>query len=160
MLAPAFMTILFLALFLQFSRISSEMAAKEGTMQAEAKAVPVNLSQLVNGKEIKMVDSNGNPKAFVAIDQQGLDELKLKEGDKSLGDNKVYIGAEEAKMMREEKLFTRTGDKIQNFFGAPEVEIAGVLEPTGTVLDYYHFTNSQTIKEIGNNEARQANITQ
>lgn len=153
--APAVMTVLFLGLFLQFSKFSSEMALKEEAMQ-QAEVVPINLVNVINGKENKMINANGAPKAFVAVDQQGLNELKLKEGTQELAENRVYIGAEEAKMMREEKLFNKTGDKIQNFFGIPEIEVAGILEPTGTVLDYYHFTSPDTLKVIGTTQAQAA----
>ncbi len=155
LLAPAVMTFLFLALFVQFSRFSSEMSLKEEAMKP-AEIVQPNYMGAITGKENKMINAGGAPKAFTAIDQQGLSTLKVKEGSQELGENKVYIGSEEAKMMRDEKLFSKTGDKIQNFFGVPEIEVAGILEPTGTVLDYYHFTSSDTLKVIGTTPVQSA----
>jgi len=75
-----------------------------------------------------------NEKTVVSLDILGLD-LHIRQ-------NKTYlpliIGSEEAKMMMGEKLFAKTGDKIEGFFGK-DVVIAGVLAPTGTVLDMFHY---------------------
>jgi hypothetical protein len=51
----------------------------------------------------------------------------------------VIVGATEAKMMREEKLFSKTGDRLEGFFGQ-DVLIAGVLNTSGTPADMVHFT--------------------
>jgi hypothetical protein len=62
--------------------------------------------------------------------------------DLHLNRNRTYLplvlGSNEARMMMDEKLFSKTGDKIDGFFGN-DVVIAGVLEPTGTVLDMFHY---------------------
>ncbi len=50
----------------------------------------------------------------------------------------LILGAKEAKEMREEKLFTSTGDPIRDFFGKNFV-VVGVLEETNTIIDYLHF---------------------
>jgi len=50
----------------------------------------------------------------------------------------LVIGSDEAKVMRDEKLFSRTGDIIRGFFGK-DVIVVGVLKPTGTVIDMIHF---------------------
>lgn len=50
----------------------------------------------------------------------------------------LILGSNEAAMMREEKLFTGTGDVIRGFFGR-NVVIIGVLERTNTSLDMMHF---------------------
>lgn len=50
----------------------------------------------------------------------------------------VIIGADEAKMMREEKLFARTGDTIRGFFGK-NVAVVGVLRQSGSAMDMAHF---------------------
>ena len=59
-----------------------------------------------------------------------------------VGQNKTYVplvlGSEEARMMRDEKLFQNVGDKIDGFFGR-NVYIEGILEPTDTVLDMFHY---------------------
>lgn len=51
----------------------------------------------------------------------------------------VIVGAKEAQMMIEEKLFQKPGDTIKGFFGN-DIVIVGVLEETGTPLDMMHIT--------------------
>lgn len=53
----------------------------------------------------------------------------------------LFIGADEAKMMIDEKLFSKRGDSIVGFFGN-NVIIAGVLPKTNTSLDTMHFVGS------------------
>lgn len=50
----------------------------------------------------------------------------------------MIVGAKEAKLMREEKLFSSTGDPIRNFFGKNFI-VVGVLEETNTSIDRMHF---------------------
>lgn len=50
----------------------------------------------------------------------------------------MYIGAEEAAMMQKEKIFTKAGDLIPNFFGN-NVIVSGILPQTNSPLDNYHF---------------------
>lgn len=57
-------------------------------------------------------------------------------------ENKTYVplvlGSKEAKMMREEKIFSEVGDKIDDFFGK-RVVVVGILNQTDTVLDMFHY---------------------
>ena len=41
-------------------------------------------------------------------------------------------------MMQKEKIFTKEGDTIPNFFGN-DVIVSGILSKTNTALDNYHF---------------------
>jgi len=50
----------------------------------------------------------------------------------------VYIGYDEAKIMTDEKLFTKEGDTIKGFFGN-DVIVSGILPDTNTAYDTYHF---------------------
>lgn len=50
----------------------------------------------------------------------------------------LVLGAEEARMMRAERLFLRAGDELKGFFGH-DVFIAGVLAPTNSSADMMHF---------------------
>ena len=50
----------------------------------------------------------------------------------------IYIGANEAVVMQKEKLFSKEGDTISNFFGN-DVIVSGILPKTNSVLDNYHF---------------------
>ncbi|MFH1054950.1 MAG: hypothetical protein V1744_02520 [Candidatus Altiarchaeota archaeon] len=62
--------------------------------------------------------------------------------DLHIRQNKTYLplvlGAQEATMMRREGIFAKVGDKIDNFFGR-DVVVAGILEPTDTPLDMFHY---------------------
>jgi hypothetical protein len=56
-------------------------------------------------------------------------------------DGKYYpliLGRAEADMMLKEKLLSKTGDRIENFFGKP-VFLAGIFNSTGTGLDILHY---------------------
>jgi hypothetical protein len=72
--------------------------------------------------------------------------IELAEGDLSNYrateiDGTIYhpllIGASEAKMMRDEKLFQKTGDTIKGFFGR-DVIVVGIIRQTNTSLDMMH----------------------
>lgn len=52
----------------------------------------------------------------------------------------LIVGADEAKMMREEKLFSSVGDRLEGFFGN-DVEITGVLAKTNSSTDMFHFVS-------------------
>jgi len=52
----------------------------------------------------------------------------------------LIVGADEAKMMRGEKLFSSVGDRLEGFFGNT-VEVVGVLEKTNTSVDMFHFVS-------------------
>ncbi len=56
----------------------------------------------------------------------------------------VYIGYTEAQMMKNEKLFTKEGDLINNFFGINAI-VAGVLPKTDTLLDNIHYLGGNAI---------------
>ena len=74
--------------------------------------------------------------------------VRVAEGEVSLGEGELVLGYNEAKMMRENKLFSRVGDTIPNFFGSSTIKIVGILKPTGTLLDSYHFLNESTWAKI------------
>ena len=52
-------------------------------------------------------------------------------------------------MMKEEKLFEKTGDKIENLFGV-NVTIGGIYNKTGTIIDEMHFVSEENYKNIKN----------
>jgi len=54
---------------------------------------------------------------------------------------RLYIGAAEAKMMIDERLFQSDGDVIKGLFGN-DVIVAGVLPATGSPLDQMHFASA------------------
>jgi hypothetical protein len=53
-------------------------------------------------------------------------------------------------MMREEGLYQKVGDVIPDFFGAKNVTVRGILKPTGTLVDSYHFLSEGAFMEIEN----------
>jgi hypothetical protein len=97
------------------------------------------------------LSAENSPKLFYTLatgDNQTLPALKLAEGKLSdysvqnLAGDKYYpliVGADEAKVMRSEKLFAKPGDTIRGFFGR-NVYLVGVLEPADNGLDDMHFT--------------------
>jgi len=101
----------------------------------------------INGsKTIFARAKDGVPKLFMAYDENSPLKLKIAEG--SMGNFKardvsgklvypVAIGADEAAMMRSEKLFSKPGDQISDFFGK-DIVVAAVLEKTNTPLDMMH----------------------
>lgn len=73
-------------------------------------------------------------------------EIQLKEGNindyeiHTIGGQNYYpliLGAEEAKTMRQEGIFTDIGDPIKDFFGK-NVVIVGVMKETDSALDTFH----------------------
>ena len=92
---------------------------------------------------MKIAFAEGNPKLFLAMTT--LDpSFAIAEGSAVPGDNAMVIGSSEAKMMREEKLFSKTGDALKDFFGIPLMDVGGVLKPTNTVLDAFHLITPAT----------------
>jgi hypothetical protein len=92
--------------------------------------------------------AEGMPKHFyrLPVSAERVRMFKLAEGDISqyvttqqegVIFQPLLIGATEAAMMREEKLFAFPGDTIEGFFGT-DVRVVGVLEETGTALDMMH----------------------
>jgi hypothetical protein len=55
-------------------------------------------------------------------------------------------------MMQREKLFTSVGDTIDNFFGLPKVRVAGILAPTNTAVDDYHFLGSSAFSKLNGSD--------
>ena len=47
-------------------------------------------------------------------------------------------------------MIEKPGDTIANFFGVPQMKVAGILEPTGTHLDYFHIVNGETLNALNN----------
>ena len=97
----------------------------------------------------KLISRKGIPKLFLGVDNIP-GSLKAKEGTLVLGNDEMVIGYEEGMMMKKENLIKGPGDSLTNFFGLPSVKIVGILEPTGTLIDSYHFVNKDTLGKITN----------
>ena len=50
----------------------------------------------------------------------------------------MIIGYDEALMMKREKLFSKPGDELHDFFGLKTIKIVGILAPTKTMVDEVH----------------------
>ncbi|CAN5395635.1 hypothetical protein BH09PAT4_BH09PAT4_00100 [soil metagenome] len=145
--APALMVIVFGLAFFAFARFSSDMP------QAVAMNQPVAVEQakkaylyLADGNNV-VTFADSTPKLFVGTN--AVTPVSVAEGLATpTNANEVVLGATEAKMMREEKLFNSVGDTINNFFGIAQVRIVGILKPTGTLMDEYHILRSDTFAQI------------
>lgn len=126
--APAVMMLLFTFIFFEFARFSSNMGNAPVKMEKPAAIT--------------------SPKLFAQIDSVENKNLKIKEGVLALGNDEMVIGFEEAKVMKEEKLFQQVGDTVNNHSGISQIKIVGILEPTGTVIDRYHLVNPETFESI------------
>jgi Cu+-exporting ATPase len=139
-IAPAIMVIAFSLLFFEFAKISSQMSGS-GEMSSKVsvtKEEHIGINEYLGRNRNAVAFAEGDPKLFVGVLDLNIPGVRAAEGDMSLAVNEVIIGAEEAKMMREENLFVKPGDTIKDFFGLPEVRVKAVLEPTGTIIDSYH----------------------
>lgn len=106
--------------------------------------------QINGSKTVFALAKDGAPKLFIIHD--GRSPLKLSIAEGSMNDFRardvygkrlcpVAIGADEAAMMRSEKLFSKPGDQIIGFFGN-DVVVAAVLEKTNSPLDMMHIVSS------------------
>lgn len=99
--------------------------------------------------DIKLTEE-GMPKFFYYINTDGSNWPGVtfaegsREGFSAISENgkrylPLVIGSEEAEMMRSEKLFSKIGERIDEFFGK-NVYITGILAPTNSSLDMLHYT--------------------
>lgn len=102
----------------------------------------------INGLEGRIFVKMDEEKTFITFDmnETEIPRSRLAEGNWSgyeihnIGNSTYYpivIGAKEAKIMKEKKIFTNTGDII-NVFGKRFV-VVGVIEETNTILDRLYF---------------------
>jgi hypothetical protein len=135
--APALMMALFTFIFFEFAKFSSNMTN-------ENKAKMETVTQ-VQEKVIEAKTSDGVTKKFVVVDKnlpQNLTGKIPSDGFSSvyIGGKKyspIYIGYDEAEVMKNENIFSEEGDIIPNFFGN-NVIVSGILPKTNTNLDNYH----------------------
>ena len=133
-IAPWVMIVAFTGMFFEFARFSSSMAqASTGMKNSESSNV------------IALKTPQGMDKMFYRLDGSVPKELQgkiSKDGFNPvyIGDKKylpVYIGSKEATVMLEEKLFSKEGDTLTDFFGN-DVIVSRILPTTGTDFDNYH----------------------
>lgn len=151
--APIVMAILFISLFISFAKLSSQMDA-QGTMSANSTTVSIESQKSINAtiadsENIVAFSEDGTPKLFASLSSLP-GSLQIESGTSELNGQSVIIGSAEAKMMIEEGLFKNVGDVLSDFFGAKDVKVQGILKPTGTLADSYHFLSTDAFKDIEN----------
>lgn len=144
--APVLMAVVFAFGFFQFAQLSSRMGGENMAISVSLKTAAA-LNELIAGGQTKINFAKGDPKLFLGVSNWP-DGLKVQEGFLKLSDNEMVIGYNEAEMMKREKLIKGAGGSLNDFFGLPSVKIIGILKPTGTVIDDYHFVNSVTLSEM------------
>lgn len=109
---------------------------------------------MFNNMNIKVAYTpDGNLKLFVNAKNNDLAKLKVMEGNSIPEVNTIIVGYDEAMMMKEEKLFTSPGDKIENLFGI-NVTIGGVISKTDSIVDDMHFLSEINYKNLIGEENR------
>jgi Cu+-exporting ATPase len=146
LIAPIVMVVVFTFGFFEFAKLSSGME-DNGMKIIVSVETATNLNQFVANGQTKINFAEGNPKLILGADSlPGI--LQAQEGNLILSDNEIVIGYEEGMMMKKEKLINKVGDSLKDFFGLPSVKIVGILKPTGTIVDSYHFVNNTTLTKM------------
>ncbi|MEI6157388.1 MAG: hypothetical protein WCP87_03370, partial [Atribacterota bacterium] len=145
--APLIMVILFSWLFFGFAQFSTTMNTRMAS-QLSPQMVRSLETLFAQGKTSMALAPNGSPKLFFALDSQKNPLFLLKQGVSTPEDHEMVLGAEEAQMMMKEKLFQTPGDRLTDFFGVPSMRIVGILKPTRTILDMFHYVNSKTFTDL------------
>lgn len=146
LIAPAVMVIVFTFGFFEFAKLSSNMENQGMTVLVSAQDL-LTINNFMAASETKINFGDGQPKLFLGVDSlPGL--VKAEAGTLALGDNEIIIGSNEAMMMKKENLIKGPGDSLTNFFGLSSVKVVGTLEPTGTLVDSYHFVNKATLAKL------------
>jgi Cu+-exporting ATPase len=142
--APVVMVLAFSILFFQFAKLSS--SEDMGKTKASVETLRTVKEALV-GKQMKIAFAEKEPKLFVEVERIEKN-LVIAEGSRELGQNSMLIGSEEAAMMKKEKLITKTGDALVDFFGVKRMVVGGILAPTGTGIDFFHIVDAQTFATL------------
>ena len=144
-ITPILMVVAFTTLFLGLASFSA--AGMMGKQLTASPSVVREVSAFINAGTLRVAYADNAPKLFLGM-QDDIALPEIAEGTGALTDNGIIIGDSEARMMREEKLFTKTGDRIKDFFGLPEITVIGILAPTGTILDNVHIVRRGTLKKM------------
>jgi len=148
LVAPVVMVIIFTFGFFEFAKLSSGME-NQGMNKVVSVQVATNINNFIAGSETKINFNEGNPKLFLGVNNFP-SELTTSEGNLVLGNDEMIVGYDEAMMMKKENLIKGPGDSLTNFFGLSRVKIVGILKPTGTIVDSYHFVNYNTLAKMTN----------
>lgn len=147
-IAPIVMVLVFSGLFFEFARISSQMnnqSAMEENVSPTAKAA---MGKLIAQSPVKIAFADGSPKLFLGLNDLPQDLIQVSAGSRELKKYKMILGANEAKMMIDEKLIKGTGDYLKDFFGVQLMQVTGIAAKTGTFIDNFHLINTSTLAII------------
>jgi Cu+-exporting ATPase len=146
LIAPLIMVIVFTFGFFQFAKLSSGMENSENKILVSIEEA-LTINAFIANNQTKINFAESSPKLFLGADSLP-NTVKTSEGTTVLNNDEIIIGYDEAMMMKQENLIKGVGDSLTNFFGLPSVKVVGILEPTGTLLDDYHFVNSSTLTKM------------
>ncbi|MFH0817804.1 MAG: hypothetical protein V1909_04175 [Candidatus Micrarchaeota archaeon] len=114
----------------------------------------VDASAVFSGARYKVAYSeDGAMKVFALANESALLKLKVSEGNTVPKKKSMVLGFREAQVMKDEDLFYRVGDRIDDFFGT-QIIVGGIFEKTGTIVDDFHFLGPEKFSEIKGEENR------
>lgn len=90
---------------------------------------------------------DGAIKIFALAKNNVLNKYKSSNGNNLPESNSMVIGSDEARMMIEEKLFTKSGDELKDLFGI-DTTVEGILDSTGTFADDFHFLSGEQYNQL------------
>lgn len=103
---------------------------------------------LYEGVELKLGFSpEGEAKVFARASNNALSRFTAVEGNSIPEQGSMVLGEMEARVMKEEGLFSTVGDRLPDFFGL-SLSIEGVLEKTMGPADYFHFLSAGDFEKI------------
>ncbi len=149
--APMLLTIIFLWIFWQFGQISTGGFGNNILINTTAsKATKININNfLINHDNKIWFTPTWVPKIFISSDNTPADVKIIQwTGTFSNQWTEMIIGYDEALMMKREKLFSKPGDELHDFFGLKTIKIIGILAPTKTMLDEVHIVNMEWFKKF------------
>ncbi len=146
LLAPVIMVIVFLGLFYESAKLST-LLMSSNTRFASLETTHRSLSAINRGDLVGVLSPVGQLKLFLRMPEGGLG-VPVSEGVSELSFGDIILGADEAAMMRREKLIGPMNSELRDAFGLEKVRITGVLERTGTVLDDLHVVSAETFDSL------------
>ncbi len=146
LLAPFVMVTVFLVLFYESAQLST-LLMSSNTRIASLSTIHNSLAEINRGSLVGVLSPVGQLKIFLRMPEGGL-SFPVAEGTTTLEPGDIILGADEAAMMRREKLIGPIGSELTGAFGPKKVRIVGVLKRTGTVLDDLHIVDAATFAEL------------
>ncbi|MCG2795928.1 MAG: heavy metal translocating P-type ATPase [Actinomycetia bacterium] len=106
-IAPVVMIVVFTLLFIWFAKMSSAMAEGGSMGKSASPRVVKEVGNLIADRDVKIDFAEGDPRVFLGVQAVSGNSLRAKEGTLAVADNEMVLGADEAKMIREEKKFAK-----------------------------------------------------